>query len=143
MQAPIGHRQPRHSDLPPSVQRDEQLDPKSAQTQPQKQNPNRRTRAGSVPTIDVRKTCEIAEKDLGPIFGPNSGPTIGSCRKEEQDARQEIINNWTKYPVSDKQKCINTTGYQPSYVEWITCLEMYRDVRSLNGETKSVGAGTR
>ena len=143
MQAPIGHRQPRPSDLPPSVQRDEQLDPQSAQTQPQKQNSNRRTRAGSVPTIDVRKTCEIAEKDLGPIFGPNSGPTIGSCLKEEQDARQDIINNWTKYPVSDKQKCINTTGYQPSYVEWITCLEMYRDVRSLNRETKTVGAGTR
>jgi hypothetical protein len=117
MQAPIGHRQPRPSDSPPSVQRDEQLDPESAQTQPQKQNPNRRTRAGSVPTIDVRKTCEIAEKHLGPNFGPNSGPTIGSCLKEEQDARQEIINNWTKYPVSDKQKCINTTGYQPSNVE--------------------------
>src|SRR5215831_5846946 len=81
MQAPIGHRQPRPSDLPPSVQRDEQLDPESAQIQPQKQNPDRRTRAGSVPTIDVRKTCEIAEKDLGPIFGPNSGPTIGSCLK--------------------------------------------------------------
>ena len=71
------------------------------------------------------------------------GPTIGSCLKQEQDARQQIINNWTNYPASDKQKCIDTTGYQPSYVEWITCLEMYRDVRSLNRETKSVGAGTR
>jgi hypothetical protein len=34
IQAPIGHRQPRPSDLPPSVQRDEQLGPQSAQTQP-------------------------------------------------------------------------------------------------------------
>src|SRR6516164_3554649 len=55
MQAPIGHRQPRPSDLPPDVQRDEQLDPPSAQTQPQKQTPNQRARAGSVPTIDARK----------------------------------------------------------------------------------------
>ena len=143
IQAPIGHRQPRPSDLPPDVQRDEQLDPQAAQTQPQKQTANRRARGGSVPTIDVRKTCEGAEKDLGAIFGPNSGPTIGSCLRQEQEARQQIINNWTTYPVSDRQKCINTTGYQPSYVEWITCLEMYRDVRSLNRETKSVGAGTR
>ena len=143
MQAPIGHRQPRPSDLPPDVQRDEQLDPQAAQTQPQKQTANRRARGGSVPTIDVRKTCEGAEKDLGAIFGPNSGPTIGSCLRQEQDARQQIINNWTKYPVVDKQKCITTTGYQPSYVEWITCLEMYRDVRSLGRETKSVGARTR
>jgi hypothetical protein len=96
-----------------------------------------------VPTIDVRKSCEIAEKDLGAIFGPNSGPTVGTCLKEEQDARQEIINSWTKYPAADKKMWTNTTGYLPSYVEWITCLEMYTDVRSLNSATKSVGAGTR
>src|SRR5215475_14036510 len=58
IQAPIGHRQPQPSDLPPDVQRNEQLDPQSIQTQPQKQAPNRRTQGGSVPTIDVRKTCE-------------------------------------------------------------------------------------
>jgi hypothetical protein len=94
-----------------------------------------------VPTIDVRKTCEGAEKALGSIFGPNNGTALGSCVRQEQEARQQMINNWTKYSVSDKQKCINTTGYQPSYVEWITCLEMYRDVRILRNT--SVGAGTR
>jgi hypothetical protein len=148
LQAPIGHRQPRPSDLPPSVQRDEQLDPQSAQAQPQKQTPNRRAsgpaaRAGSVPTIDVRKSCEVAEKDVGSIFGPNNGVSLGSCLKQEQEARQEIIDSWTKYPQIDKQSCINTTGYLPSYVEWLTCLEMSRDVRSLDSATKSVGAGTR
>ena len=82
MQAPIGHRQPRPSDLPSDVQRDEQLDPESArtqpstQTQPQKQAPNRRARAGSVPTADVRKSCEISEKDIGPLFGPNSDSNL-------------------------------------------------------------------
>ena len=73
MQAPIGHRQPRPSDLPPDVQRDEQLDAQATQTQPQKQAPDRRASAGSVPTIDVRKGCEAAEKDIGDIFGPNNG----------------------------------------------------------------------
>jgi hypothetical protein len=80
---------------------------------------------------------------MGSIFGPNNISSLGSCVKQEQEARQQIINNWTKYPASDRQKCINTTQYLPSYVEWITCLEMYRDVRSLGRETKSVGAGTR
>ena len=143
MEAPIGHRQPRPSDLPPDVQRDEQLDPPSAQTQPQKQVPNRRARAGSVPTIDVRKSCEAAEKTLGAIFGPNNIASLGSCVKQEQEARQAIINRWMTYPPVDRQKCINTTGYLPSYVEWITCLEMYRDVRMLRNTEKSVGAGTR
>ena len=27
-----------------------------------------------------------------------------------KDARQTIINNWTKYPQGDKQKCIDTKG---------------------------------
>ena len=143
MQAPIGHRQPRPSDLPPSVQRDEQLDPESARTQPQKQNPNRRTRAGSVPTIDVRKSCEISEKNIGPLLGPDSGSTLENCLKEQQEARQEMINSWAKYPPDDRQKCINPTGFLPSYVEWLTCLEMYRDVRMLRNTEKSVGAGTR
>jgi hypothetical protein len=79
----------------------------------------------------------------GSIFGPNNAFGVDSCLRQEQEARQQIINNWTTYPVPDRQKCINTKVYNPSYVEWITCLEMYRDVRSLNSATKSVGAGTR
>ena len=141
MEAPIGHRQPRPSDLPPDAQRDEQLDPPFAQTQPQTQTPNRRAQTGSVPTIDIRKTCEISNKDLGSLFGSNNPFTVDSCVRQEQEARQVMINSWTKYPLVDKQKCINTTGYLPSYVEWITCLEMYRDVRILRNT--SVGAGTR
>ena len=143
MEAPIGHRQPRPSDLPPDVQRDEQPDPPSIQTQPQKQTPNRRAQAGSVPIIDARKGCLASQEAVGSIFGPNNASGVDSCLKQEQEARQQIINNWTTYPVSDRQKCIDTTVYNPSYVEWITCLEMYRDVRSLNNATKSVGAGAR
>ena len=146
-QAPIGHRQPRPSDLPPSVQRDEQLNPPSAQpqpaetqpgkTQPQSQTPNRGTQAANVPTIDIQKGCQAAEKDLGAILGPNNGFTTGTCLKQEQDARQTMINAWAKYPAGDKQKCIITTGYLPSYVEWLTCLEMYRDVKSIETESQS------
>jgi hypothetical protein len=154
MQAPIGHRQPRPSDLPPGVQRDEQLNPPSAQPQPaetqpaqtqsQRRTPNRGTRAADVPTVDIRKGCEAAEKDLGAILGPNNGFTTGTCLKQEQDARQTMISAWAKYPAGDKQKCINTTGYQPSYVEWLTCLEMYRDVKSIETESRSeatIGSG--
>ena len=143
MQAPIGHRQPRPSDLPPDVQRDKQIAPPSIQTQPQKQNRNRRAQAGSVPIIDARKGCLASQEAVGSIFGPNNASGVDSCLRQEQEARQQIINNWTTYPVSDRQRCIDTTVYNPSYVEWITCLEMYRDVRNLNRATNSVGAGTR
>jgi hypothetical protein len=142
LQAPIGHRQPRPSDLPPDVQHDDQFNPPLAQAQPQNQTSNRRAQAGSVPTIDVRKSCEISVKDIGPLFGANMASSLEACLKQEQEARQQMSNSWAKYPQVDRQKCINTTGYLPSYVEWLTCLEMYRDVRTLNTAT-SAGAGTR
>ena len=143
MQAPIGHRQPRRSDLPPDAQRDEQFDLPLAQAQAKNQPPDRRAQAGSVPTIDVRKSCEISVKDIGPIFGSNIGSSLESCVKQEQEARQQMTNSWTKYPSVDRQRCINPTGYLPSYVEWLTCLEMYRDVRNLNNATTRSGAGSR
>ncbi|HEY7301119.1 MAG TPA: hypothetical protein VH684_24795 [Xanthobacteraceae bacterium] len=162
MQAPIGHRQPRPSDLPPSIQRDEELTPPSVETQPsppaqtqpappaqaKNQPPNRRssalaTRAGNVPTVDIRKSCQMAEKDVANILGPNNGITVGTCLKQEDDARQQMVNNWATYPQTDKQRCINTTGYLPSYVEWLTCLEMYRDVKSIDNTTGRGGAITR
>jgi hypothetical protein len=96
-----------------------------------------------VPTIDVRKSCEISEKNIGPLFGPESGSNLENCLKEQQEARQEMINSWAKYPPDDRQKCINPTGFLPSYVEWLTCLEMYRDIRILHSAKKSVDAGTR
>src|SRR5262249_1149435 len=30
-----------------------------------------------------------------------------------------------------RQRCVNTTGYMPSYVEWLTCLEMEQQVNQL------------
>ena len=123
MQAPIGHRQPRPSDLPPDVRRDERLDPQpvqtqpqkqAAQTQPQKQTANRRTQAGTVPTIDARKGCEASQEALGSIFGPNNAFGVDSCLRQEQEARQQIINKWTTYPTVDKQKCVTRRATTPA-----------------------------
>jgi hypothetical protein len=53
MQAPIG-----------------QLDPPSIQTQPQKQTPNRRAQAGSVPIIDARKGLLGESRSCGLYLWP-------------------------------------------------------------------------
>jgi hypothetical protein len=51
--------------------------------------------------------------------------------RRENDARAEIVKNWRSYPAGGRQRCINTTGYMPSYVEWLTCLEMEQSVEAL------------
>jgi len=42
--------------------------------------------------------------------------------KHENDAREQIVKNWKSYPAGGRQRCVNTTGYMPSYVEWLTWL---------------------
>jgi hypothetical protein len=38
------------------------------------------------------------------------------------------------YPMTAKQLCVQPKIYLPSYVEWLTCLEMDLDVRTMRTE---------
>ena len=51
----------------------------------------------------------------------------------EQRAREGIIKDWTSFSANDRVLCVQTGVYLPSYVEWLTCLEMNRDVRKASG----------
>jgi hypothetical protein len=153
--APIGHRQPRPSDLPPDVQRDEQLNPPSAETQPpqtqppqtqrQKQTRNRRssargTRTGSVPSINVQPTCQAA---AGGILGVQLD--VQTCLQEEQQIRDQLAKEWTKFRADDRASCarLTTMSGGGTYTELITCLEMMRDARMLPNERTIGQAVTR
>src|SRR5262245_47677181 len=85
----------------------------------------------NVPTVDIATTCRESEKAITSIFGPGSLQTFDSCMKQEKDARAEIVKNWRNFPAGGRQRCINTTGYMPSYVEWLTCLEMEQSLEAL------------
>jgi hypothetical protein len=87
--------------------------------------------SAGVPTVDIATTCRTSEKAITSIFGPGNLATFDSCMKQEGDARAEIVKNWRNYPAGGQQRCINTTGYMPSYVEWLTCLEMEQSVEAL------------
>ena len=87
--------------------------------------------AASAPTVDISKTCRASEKALLDIFGSQTVATFENCMRQEEDARQQMIKNWTQYATTDRQRCVNTAGYMPSYVEWLTCFEMQVDVRKL------------
>jgi hypothetical protein len=84
-----------------------------------------------VPTVDIATTCRRSEKAITSIFGPGTMQTFDSCMTQENEARAEIVKNWRNYPAGGRQRCINTTGYMPSYVEWLTCLEMEQSVETM------------
>jgi len=89
------------------------------------------TTRAQVSTINIDKICQAA-----------AGVTVKSpveqdfkiCLDSEQKAREQIIKDHATYSAADKKKCIRTDVYLPSYLEWLTCLEMERHVREMKQE---------
>src|SRR5262245_30630496 len=87
--------------------------------------------SSGLPTVDIAITCRTSESALIAIFGAETQQNFQSCMTSENTAREQIVKNWQSYPAGGRQRCINTTGYMPSYVEWLTCLEMEQQVNQL------------
>jgi hypothetical protein len=85
--------------------------------------------ADGTPIVDIGKTCQESEKAVTAIFGNATMATYAGCMTQEQAARESIVKDWAKFTTADRQICINTTGYMPSYVEWLTCLDMQVNLR--------------
>jgi hypothetical protein len=85
---------------------------------------------GGVPKLDIENACRASEQAISAIFTVTSD-IFASCTSDESDARGQLEKNWTAFPGSDKARCIQTKEYLPSYVEWLTCLEMTRDVKAM------------
>jgi hypothetical protein len=89
--------------------------------------------AAGLPGIDPQKLCHASERRM-PEIGGEPMQTLNSCMIDEQEAREKLLKDWVTYPSSDKAFCMRTKDYLPSYVEWITCAEMARDLRRIRKE---------
>jgi hypothetical protein len=92
---------------------------------------------GGVPPIDVQKTCRTSEQAIFAIFGDKTAATYDSCLEQEQAAGKLIAKDWTTFPAVDKTLCAQPGSYMPSYVEWLTCFEMQRDIRKMRKEEQA------
>ncbi len=97
------------------------------------------------PKVDIQATCRISANEVMKLFGDTTPAAhLDSCMRSQNDALNELENNWATYPAEDKQQCAQPNSYMPSYVEWITCFEMARDVRRFRAENpKAVAPPTR
>ena len=85
-----------------------------------------------VPTVDIQKTCQAAAGVMVSLLGGSTtDQDVKGCLDSEQKAREQIIKDRATYSAVDKSRCMRTDVYLPSYVEWLTCLEMERDVRKM------------
>jgi hypothetical protein len=100
-----------------------------------------------VPLLDVEPVCQgIAEQGGATLHDPlmaHESPksatvnTKKDCVDSEQHLRNQLVTAWERFDAADRAHCVRESemGGESSYTELLTCLEMARDVRKLNGQT--------
>ena len=81
------------------------------------------TAADALPKFNPATGCKAAAAiDQSMDLSVSQG--YESCMKDEESARQELIQTWSKYTPQDKSRCVGQTevGGTPSYVEILECL---------------------
>jgi hypothetical protein len=88
------------------------------------------TAYAQVPTINVQETCQAAAGVMVDLMGGSTSQNdVQICLETENKARQQLLKDWSTYRASDREGCIQTNVYLPSYTEWLTCFEMNKSVR--------------
>jgi hypothetical protein len=85
-----------------------------------------------VPTVDIRKTCEAGAGAMIELSGSTVQHDVDLCLSSEQAARDQIMKDWATFLPAEKTQCMQPSVYLPSYIEWLTCLEMEMSVRKPN-----------
>ena len=78
------------------------------------------------PKSSVSRSLEVIADSLLGSTGTND---FQVCMDGENRARDTIIKDWSKYTDSDRVGCIQPNVYLPTYIEWLTCMEMNKAVR--------------
>jgi len=96
--------------------------------------------ANDPPRINAAETCRVSENELFKLFGDKTMATFESCMKQQDDAFEQIKKDWSTFTASERQHCFQPNVRLPSYVEWLTCLEIERNVRELRAKEADANA---
>jgi hypothetical protein len=98
--------------------------------------------ADGVPAIDVQKTCRAAASVTSSVTIQRD---VDICASSEQRAREQMVKDWSQYAAGDKVRCVQAGPkvYLPSYVEWLTCLEMETAVKKMREEQITPASSTQ
>lgn len=81
-----------------------------------------------LPQFDIDRNCKAESKTTG---GLTVGQSVSSCSRDETAAREQLSNQWSKYPADFRRTCSDeaSSGSSQSYVELQTCLDMSNEVK--------------
>jgi hypothetical protein len=81
-----------------------------------------------VPKIDFHKICRDIDTATRGFYSKGSQGTVSSCIASEREAHDQIVKEWHRFPASARSLCIKPDQYMPTYLHWLTCLEMTKEV---------------
>ena len=85
--------------------------------------------ADGVPKFDVTPSCQGAAKSG---YISSAEDRLKSCIDSEMRTRDKLQEQWPGFPAADRVNCYDSIkGFQPTYSELATCLEMKRDLRNV------------
>jgi hypothetical protein len=87
-----------------------------------------------IPGLDLQKSCRVRANSTVEVMGDKSSANwaFDTCMKSEQEARDTLSAAWNDIPATYKAFCIHPNEYLPSYMEWISCLELGIDLKELH-----------
>ncbi|HEY2183407.1 MAG TPA: hypothetical protein VGH39_00315 [Xanthobacteraceae bacterium] len=93
-----------------------------------------------VPTLNIQETCRAAAGVMTnlAIGGTGGANEVEICLDSENKAREQLIKDWSSFQPADREGCIQTRVYLPSYIEWLTCFEMNKIVREAREQGRAV-----
>jgi hypothetical protein len=80
----------------------------------------------------------VPEFDGGPFCRLyNTGDSVQDCLASEKLAHEKLVENWANYTAGDKSTCVmeEKMAGLPSYVGWLTCLDINANARRLDATT--------
>jgi hypothetical protein len=84
---------------------------------------------GGVPKLDVSQSCRQAQA----IGGDDKNLAYKGCMQDEKDAQDTLAQKWSRFKAEDRRNCIEQgASPMPSYVEILTCLEMFDGSATFN-----------
>jgi len=86
--------------------------------------------ADSVPKLNVTASCRAAA-----AAAANGSDRMQSCLASEQRIYDQLVKGWSDFSSVDRANCGKAVkGFEPTYTELLTCLEMARDVKKIRRE---------
>ena len=97
--------------------------------------------ADGVPNLNVKPSCEGAAKSG---YISTTEDRLKSCLDSEMQTRKKLEQDWSQFPAADRVNCMDSIkGFQPTYSELATCLEMKRDLRNTKAPNLNIAPAVK